>query len=230
MHGFGQLSSPAVVSAFDLSAFRRLVDLGGATGHLAVAACRRYPGLRATVFDLPGVVSQASEVIAGSSVADRVDVVEGDFFTDPLPPADLYAVGRILHDWSEERIGRLLSAIHAALPAGGALLVAEKLLDPDRAGPRWAQLQSLNMLVCAEVKERTLAEYEALLRSGDPRRTPNITPPSASAAASARRCSGRARSSMASGCRATRAPGRRRWPAASAPARPTSPAGGSPRR
>jgi acetylserotonin N-methyltransferase len=164
MHGFGQLSSPAVVSAFDLSAFRRLVDLGGATGHLAVAACRRYPGLRATVFDLPGVVPQAREVIAGSDVADRVDVVEGDFFTDPLPPADLYAVGRILHDWSEERIGRLLSAIHAALPAGGALLVAEKLLDPDRAGPRWAQLQSLNMLVCAEGKERTLAEYEALLR------------------------------------------------------------------
>src|SRR6516165_2993072 len=114
MHGFGQLSSPAVVSAFDLSGFRHLVDLGGATGHLAVAACRRYSNLRATVFDLPGVLPQAREVIAtATDVAGRVDVAAGDFFVDPLPSADLYAVGRILHDWSEDRIRRLLATVHA---------------------------------------------------------------------------------------------------------------------
>ncbi len=46
MHGFGQLSSAAVVSAFDLSRFEHLADLGGATGHLAIAACERYPQLQ----------------------------------------------------------------------------------------------------------------------------------------------------------------------------------------
>jgi acetylserotonin N-methyltransferase len=61
-------------------------------------------------------------------------------------------------------VRHLLGVIHRALPPGGGLLIAEKLLDDDRAGPRWAQLQSLNMLVCAEGKERTFAEYEALLR------------------------------------------------------------------
>ncbi len=178
MHGFGQLSSPAVVAAFDLSGFSHLVDLGGATGHLAVAACRRYPHLRATVFDLPGVIPQAREVLAGAAdVQGRVDLQAGDFFVDPLPPADLYAVGRILHDWSEDKIHRLLAAISQALPEGGALLVAEKLLADDRAGPRWAQLQSLNMLVCAEGKERTLAEYEALLRqAGFSRVEGRVTP------------------------------------------------------
>jgi len=165
MHGFGLLSSPHVVAAFDLSAYRHLVDLGGATGHLAVAACRRYTQLRATVFDLPGVMPQARESIAAEAdVAGRVEVKAGDFFIDALPPADLYAVGRIIHDWAEEKIDRLLSAIHAALPAGGALLIAEKLIAPGRDGPRWAQLQSLNMLVCAEGKERTLDEYEGLLK------------------------------------------------------------------
>jgi acetylserotonin N-methyltransferase len=164
MHGFGQISSPEVVSAFDLSGYRHLVDLGGATGHLAVAACRRYPQLRATVFDLPAAVPLAREMIASSDVAGRIAVVEGDFFSDALPQADLFAVGRILHDWSEEKIHRLLAVIFQALPAGGALLVAEKLLEDDRGGPRWAQLQSLNMLVCAEGKERTLAEYALLLQ------------------------------------------------------------------
>jgi len=53
MYGFGRLTAPKVVSAFDLGRFRRLVDLGGAMGHLAIAACERYPELRAGVFDLP---------------------------------------------------------------------------------------------------------------------------------------------------------------------------------
>ena len=165
MHGYGLISSPRVVAAFDLSRFERLVDLGGATGHLAIAACQRYPGLRATVFDLPEALPLAREVVAASDVANRVDVAGGDFFADPLPPADLYALGRVLHDWTEAKIALLLARIHAALPAGGGLLIAEKLLVPDKSGPLWAQMQDLNMLACTEGRERTAAEYESLLRA-----------------------------------------------------------------
>lgn len=164
MHGYGLLSSPQVVVAFDLSRFRCLVDLGGASGHLAVAACQRYPDLRAVVFDLPDAVPLAREVVRASPVADRIDVVAGDFFADPLPEGDLYALGRILHDWTEEKILRLLARIYACLPPSGALLIAEKLLEEDRSGPRWALMQHLNMLTCTEGKERTLNEYEVLLK------------------------------------------------------------------
>src|SRR5271169_5567397 len=101
MHGFGRLSSPAVVAAFDLSRFRRLVDVGGGTGHLAEAARERYPQLQTAVFDLPRV----AEMFPGT--------IAGDFFSDPLPDADLYSLGRILHDWSEEKIPNLLRKIHA---------------------------------------------------------------------------------------------------------------------
>ena len=163
MHGFGLISSPHVVGAFDLARFTRLVDLGGATGHLAVAACRRYPQLRGIVFDLADAVPLAREIVEASSCADRIEVVAGDFFNDPLPAGDIYALGRILHDWTEEKILRLLRRIFERLPSGGAVLVAEKLLLEDKSGPRWAQMQSLNMLTCTEGKERTLGEYEALL-------------------------------------------------------------------
>lgn len=165
MHGFGVISSPHVVSAFDLSPYRRLVDLGGATGHLVIAACERYPTLQGVVFDLPAATGLAREIVGASKVADRIQVQGGDFFSDPLPEADLYALGRILHDWTEEKILRLLRRVYEHLPTGGALLIAEKLLDDDKTGPRWAQMQSLNMLTCTEGKERTLAEYEGLLRA-----------------------------------------------------------------
>jgi acetylserotonin N-methyltransferase len=163
MHGFGLLSSPAVVRVFNLARFRRICDLGGASGHLALSACERYGAMHGIVFDLPQVIPTAAANIASSPVAARVQVVGGDFFRDPLPPADLYAVSRILHDWSEEKIRGLLTRIHAALPSGGGLLVAEALLDDDRTGPVPVHMQSLNMLVCTEGKERTEAEYRRLL-------------------------------------------------------------------
>jgi acetylserotonin N-methyltransferase len=160
MHGFGMLTSPAIVAAFDLSRFHRFADLGGATGHLALAALERYPAMTAILFDLPGVIEFAHE-----RVGNRVELVAGDFFTDELPAADLFAVGRILHDWSEEKIRKLLARIYAALPPDGGLLIAEKLLQEDRRGPVATQMQSLNMLICTEGRERTLSEYTALLHA-----------------------------------------------------------------
>ena len=163
MHGLGMLSSPPVVAAFDLSRYRRMVDLGGATGHLAMSAAEKYRGLRTAVFDLPRVI-QAMSLPHGRGSASDIDFIAGDFFEDPLPEADLYALGRILHDWSESKIKRLLSKIFEALPAGGGLLIAEKLIAPDRSGPTSAHMQSLNMLICTEGKERTAEEYATLLK------------------------------------------------------------------
>jgi acetylserotonin O-methyltransferase len=150
MHGFGRISSPGVAAAFDLSRFHRLIDLGGASGHLAQAVHERYPQIETQVFDLPEV----ADLYPGT--------IPGDFFTDPVPPADLYSIGRILHDWSDEKIHRLLARIYAALPASGGLLIAEKLLEPGYVA---AHMQSLNMLIGTEGRERSAAEYEALLRA-----------------------------------------------------------------
>ncbi|HEY2881221.1 MAG TPA: class I SAM-dependent methyltransferase, partial [Pirellulales bacterium] len=163
MHGYGIISSPQVVAAFDLSRFKKLCDLGGATGHLAIAACQRYPNLRGMVFDLPEAVPLAQKIVGDSPMKGRIEIVAGDFFADPLPECDLIAVGRILHDWTETKIHKLLARIFERLPSGGSLLIAEKLLAEDKVGPRWANMQNLNMLSCTEGKERTLAEYETLL-------------------------------------------------------------------
>jgi acetylserotonin N-methyltransferase len=119
--------------------------------------------MRAIVFDLPEALPLAKEIVGASSVANRIALVGGDFFTDELPQCDLIGLGRILHDWTEEKINKLLRRIHDRLPSGGGLLIAEKLLWEDKTGPRWAQMQNLNMLTCTEGKERTLNEYETLL-------------------------------------------------------------------
>jgi acetylserotonin N-methyltransferase len=163
MNGYGVISSPRVVRAVDLSNFRHLCDLGGATGHLAIAACKAYSNLTATVFELPAVVPVTQEMIDLTDVGNRVSVIPGDFFENELPSADLYSLGRILHDWSDEKITLLLSKIFSSLPAGGGLLIAEIMVNPDHSGPVWAQMQDLNMLVCTDGRERTAAEYQTML-------------------------------------------------------------------
>jgi acetylserotonin O-methyltransferase len=164
MHGFGMITSPHVVQNFDLTRFQHLVDLGGATGHLAIAACQRYAHLRATVYDLPHALGLAREIVLHSGVAERIAIEGGDFFSDNLPSADLYYLGRILHDWSEPKIELLLNKIYEALPVGGGLLIGEKIIEESRTGPRWAMMQSLNMLICTEGTERTLSQYDRLLK------------------------------------------------------------------
>ena len=164
MHGLGLLSSPAVVAAFDLSRFHRVLDLGGATGHLAIAATLHYPALRAVVFDLPAVLEVTrEELLRWPGVSSRIELCSGDFFRDDIPEADLIALGRILHDWSDTKIHDLLGRIFRALAPGGSVLIAEKLLNDDKTGPASANMQSLNMLVCTEGRERTLTEYRELL-------------------------------------------------------------------
>jgi acetylserotonin N-methyltransferase len=165
MHGFGMISSPKVAAAFDLSRFRRLVDLGGATGHLVMACCERYPDLHGVIYDLPRAAPLARELAAQSPAAARIEIVSGDFFQDELPPADLYSLGQILHDWREDQIAILLHRIWLALPADGAVLIAERLMNDDGVGPLGGNMQSLGMLVCTEGKERTAAGYETLLRA-----------------------------------------------------------------
>jgi acetylserotonin N-methyltransferase len=165
MHGFGQIGSRLIVRAFDLSGFRQMVDLGGATGHMSIAACEAYPNLRAIVLDLPKVERFAKPYIEASSVADRVHFLAGDFFGQDLPRGDLYALGRILHDWNESSIVALLSKISCSLEAGGGLLIAETLMNDDQGGPVYTVMQDLNMLVCTEGRERTPAEYAQLLEN-----------------------------------------------------------------
>jgi len=122
MHGLGLTTSPAVVRAFDLNGFRTIADLGAAPDTWSSPVRNVAEPARDRVRPGEGG-AMAEEFIAASPARDRLSVCAGDFFTDQLPAADLYALGRILHDWGEENIRLLLRRICDALPSGGALLV-----------------------------------------------------------------------------------------------------------
>ncbi|KAJ0041696.1 hypothetical protein NL108_008240 [Boleophthalmus pectinirostris] len=155
------LDGPDIVTAFDLSPFKTIVDLGGCSGALARELSRQYPSCTVTVYDLPSVTEAAQKHFTQED--DDITFQKGDFFTDALPSADLFVLARIIHDWPEEKCVSLLRRIHSVCKPGGGVLLVEALLFENHRGPITAQVFSLNMLVQTEGRERRPSEYTAIL-------------------------------------------------------------------
>ena len=154
-----------IIADFDLTNYNCLLDVGGALGTLVIAAVARYPHLKGIVFDLPPVAPLATDCIAHYGLSERIEVVAGDMFTDAIPPkADIISLSCVLHDWDDVHCQQILKNCYNALPAGGTIMILEKLINDEKTGPLWPALLSLNMLVATlGGRERTAAEYLALL-------------------------------------------------------------------
>lgn len=140
-------TAQALAQAFAWERYGTVVDLGCAEGAVPVALALAHDHLRCAGFDLPLVRPFFERFAARAGVAERLCFHGGDFFADDLPPADVYVLGHILHDWNLEQKRRLIAKAHAALPPGGALIVYETLIDDDRREHAFGLLMSLNMLV-----------------------------------------------------------------------------------
>ncbi|HEX8144726.1 MAG TPA: methyltransferase [Pyrinomonadaceae bacterium] len=160
MHSFSNQSGKAVAESFDFSPYKKLLDVGGGSGAYCIEAARRYPHLRAVVFDIPAALEIAREKIAEAGLSDRIETYSGDFFNEELPKgSDVILLSMILHDWTPEKNRAILRRCFAALPSGGALIVSELMMDDDKAGPVPAALMSLNMLIETEGRNYTWSEY-----------------------------------------------------------------------
>jgi O-methyltransferase domain/Dimerisation domain len=147
MTGVSRVNFEAFAEKFDFSQCRTLCDVGGATGLLAIEVAKRHPHLKCTSFDLPPVEPIAKKYISAAGLEQRVGTAAGDFFKDPLPKADIITMGMILHDWNLEKKMHLIRAAYDALPAGGALVAIEALIDDARRENLQGLLMSLNMLI-----------------------------------------------------------------------------------
>lgn len=140
--------------------FETVVDIGGSMGDLLLAILADYPGTRGILFDLPETVALATSRIEGSPLADRVEIVGGNFF-EAVPAADLYTLKQILHDWSDAECARILASIRRSINPGGRVAVMDHIVsDPPR--PDEAASTDIAMMIWDTGHERRLAEFEAL--------------------------------------------------------------------
>lgn len=178
----GTQQARTIVAACDLTGIGTVVDVGGGRGALLASLLADQPQLRGVLADRPDVVAEAGELLDRAGVADRCEVRGVDFLVAVPAGGDAYVLSNILHDWTDEECDRILRAVRTAMPPGSRLWVLERVLDPDPPRPPREQaelhLLDLNMLVLFGARERTRAEYAALLtRAGFP--PPRVHSPSA---------------------------------------------------
>ena len=132
---------------FDFSKYTTLTDIGGSAGLLSLMVAKHQAHMTCTTVDLPPVEPIAFETIQKFQLSDRVKAQSKDFFAEPFPKADIVTMGNILHDWDEEKKIMLMRKAYEALPAGGAFVAIEGIIDNERKQNAFGMMMSLNMLI-----------------------------------------------------------------------------------
>ena len=134
-----------LVGRFDFSGYHHLLDLGGGSAVYSIEACRQNPGLSATVFDFENVCVVAREFIDKAGLTDRIEARALDFSSEPLPEgADVVLLCGNIHAYDEATARKVVSNAYAALPASGAMIICDYMLNDERTGPPVAAFISVS--------------------------------------------------------------------------------------
>jgi hypothetical protein len=147
---------------YDFTRARTIVDVGGGNGTLLGAVLAAHPHLTGIALDVPHVVATTRDRLRRQGLADRSEVIGGDFFASVPAGGDVYLLSRILHDWEDERCLALLRNCRKAMTPGSELLIIERVV-PAGGEPSLALEWDIHMLANTGGRERTAAEYHALL-------------------------------------------------------------------
>ena len=147
MTGISMGGNKAIAEKFPWEKYQTYFDIGTAQGGLVAQVAVTHPHISGGGFDLPPTRPVFEDYIRSFGLTDRLEFIPGNFFTDPLPHADVLSMGHILHDWNLEEKKQLIAKAYEALPDNGALIIYETLIDDDRRTNAFGLLMSLNMLI-----------------------------------------------------------------------------------
>ncbi len=156
-------SGAGLPDGWDFSSFSTVVDVGGGRGRLLASILEHNPELQGVLFERGDAAQEGRLYLESTTVADRCRVVEGNFFEE-VPPADVYVLKYVLHDWDDDRARKILTNCARAIHRDGRLLLVENLLA-GKTTPAATRFIDLAMLVFTGGRERSVEQYEALTRS-----------------------------------------------------------------
>lgn len=153
-----------VVQAYDFSPYRRIVDVGGGHGYLAMLIARAAPEAQVTVFDWPQTAQEAAEAIEQAGLNGRVTAQGGNYLEAVPGPADLIVMKNIVHGEPDEGAIQLLRNCRAALNDDGRVLVIESVVTDGPEG-NGARVLDIEMLFGPGGRQRTVQEHTALFEA-----------------------------------------------------------------
>ena len=151
-----------LLEAYDFSGAGTIADIAGGYGHLLAAVLAVNSEAKGILFDLAAPLQGAPQMLDSYGVADRVELVEGDFFKEIPVTADIYILKHIIHDWYDDNNQKILGNIRANMPDDAKVLIIETVV-PEGNEPHFSKILDLEMLMSPGGVERTPVEFADLL-------------------------------------------------------------------
>ena len=161
---FGRVHA-SVVKAYDFSRAAKVIDVGGGNGLLLTLILKANPRTSGILFETPAVVQEGRRHIEAAGLARRCEAMPGDFFESVPEGGDTHVLAHVLQSFDDDRCVKILGNCRRALARNGTLLLVEPVIGPGNE-PSPSKLLDLQMLVVTGGRQRTRAEYGALLESG----------------------------------------------------------------
>ena len=150
----------AGVLATRLPAAGRVLDLGAGAAPWSIAILEAFPSATGVALDLPEVLPAAEDTTARHALADRLELVAGDYWDTTFEAGsfDVVVLGHVLRA-EGHRAAELVRRAAATLSADGTLVVADYFVDDDHRGPVNSLLLGLTMM-SATTEGRTFTRAE----------------------------------------------------------------------
>lgn len=162
MTGVTAAANEEIMTKYDFSGFKKVVDIGGGHGGLITSILKKNSHVRGVLFDAPQVIEGARPKIEAAGLADRCETVSGDFFKSVPAGGDAYVMKWIIHDWDDQKAITILRNCRNEMKPNGKLILVDCVV-PETTEPHFSKFIDLNMLVMTGGKERTKEEFEQLL-------------------------------------------------------------------
>lgn len=156
------LDWPAVEAVYDFARFSTIVDIGGGHGQLLALMLKASPAADGVLFERPAMVDQARRQLERAGVLGRCRVETGSFLETAPAGGDLTVLRRVVHDFDDEQAVRVLANVRRGLPPGATLLLLEGVMQLGNE-PDFGKLLDLDMMTFVGGRERTAAQFAALL-------------------------------------------------------------------
>lgn len=161
MTGFSHQVIPEFLRAYDLSGVGKVADIAGGHGHILGGILGANPSIEGVLFDLPPVLEGARGLLESLGVADRAEMVAGNFFESVPVEADLYIMKYIIHDWDDDECVTILKNIRDVIPEGARLVLLEAVV-PTGNTPDFSKIIDMEMMLSPGGIERTEKEFSEL--------------------------------------------------------------------
>ncbi|MDD5435606.1 MAG: methyltransferase [Nitrospira sp.] len=148
MHDRGVGQAYLLSDTVDLKGKKQMLDIAGGPGQFTIFMCKKTPGMKGIIFDLPQTLRITREIIKRYSAEDQVTTMEGDYLKDNFGAGhDVVLLSSMMNQESPEVNKQTFKKAFNSMVSSGTLILQEQMLNADKTGPELSALIGVNQLI-----------------------------------------------------------------------------------